>query len=92
MIEEPKPLTIKKNWERPSKKQLKAFENIPTGFVTDALNGEGTLSIDIKPVGDGRDINCVVVGAAVTAGNNACLLYTSPSPRDRTRSRMPSSA
>ena len=24
--------------------------------------------------------------------NNGCLLYTSPSPRDRTRSRMPSSA
>ena len=24
--------------------------------------------------------------------NNLCLLYTSPSPRDRTRSRMPSSA
>ena len=23
---------------------------------------------------------------------SACLLYTSPSPRDRTRSRMPSSA
>ena len=26
------------------------------------------------------------------ADNNNCLLYTSPSPRDRTRSRMPSSA
>ena len=26
------------------------------------------------------------------AGANTCLLYTSPSPRDRTRSRMPSSA
>ena len=26
------------------------------------------------------------------AVNNTCLLYTSPSPRDRTRSRMPSSA
>ena len=25
-------------------------------------------------------------------GYNFCLLYTSPSPRDRTRSRMPSSA
>ena len=25
-------------------------------------------------------------------GCNGCLLYTSPSPRDRTRSRMPSSA
>ena len=24
--------------------------------------------------------------------DRACLLYTSPSPRDRTRSRMPSSA
>ena len=28
----------------------------------------------------------------VAAERNACLLYTSPSPRDRTRSRMPSSA
>ena len=28
----------------------------------------------------------------VADGFNACLLYTSPSPRDRTRSRMPSSA
>ena len=71
MIEEPRPLTIKKKWKRPSGEQLKAFQNMPSGFVTDALDGQGTLSIDIKPVGDGRDINCVVVGAAVTAGNNA---------------------
>ena len=28
----------------------------------------------------------------VQAEYDACLLYTSPSPRDRTRSRMPSSA
>ena len=28
----------------------------------------------------------------MAAEYNACLLYTSPSPRDRTRSRMPSSA
>ena len=27
-----------------------------------------------------------------TIGDRYCLLYTSPSPRDRTRSRMPSSA
>ena len=27
-----------------------------------------------------------------TGALNGCLLYTSPSPRDRTRSRMPSSA
>ena len=29
---------------------------------------------------------------SVTALSYCCLLYTSPSPRDRTRSRMPSSA
>ena len=27
-----------------------------------------------------------------TNGDNVCLLYTSPSPRDRQKSRMPSSA
>ena len=30
--------------------------------------------------------------AGVIAAHTICLLYTSPSPRDRTRSRMPSSA
>ena len=30
--------------------------------------------------------------AYVTIGNISCLLYTSPSPRDATLSRMPSSA
>ena len=34
----------------------------------------------------------VVSGAAPVVAANSCLLYTSPSPRDRTRSRMPSSA
>ena len=29
---------------------------------------------------------------AVASMSGGCLLYTSPSPRDRTRSRMPSSA
>ena len=31
-------------------------------------------------------------GALVALDGKPCLLYTSPSPRDRTRSRMPSSA
>ena len=43
------------------------------------------------------EINREVVRTVYTvakqgAQNNVCLLYTSPSPRDRTRSRMPSSA
>ena len=40
----------------------------------------------------------IPVGARIVCADNSgakiidCLLYTSPSPRDRTRSRMPSSA
>ena len=34
----------------------------------------------------------VIALAGIVVNNNICLLYTSPSPRDRTRSRMPSSA
>ena len=34
----------------------------------------------------------IINGAERVIVNQICLLYTSPSPRDRTRSRMPSSA
>ena len=33
-----------------------------------------------------------VTGKAIYTDDISCLLYTSPSPRDRIRSRMPSSA
>ena len=35
---------------------------------------------------------CNPVNLQKKIGGEICLLYTSPSPRDRTRSRMPSSA
>ena len=38
------------------------------------------------------DLNLPLNGQARAAQGSGCLLYTSPSPRDRTRSRMPSSA
>ena len=34
----------------------------------------------------------IVIKSIAILKDNDCLLYTSPSPRDRTRSRMPSSA
>ena len=46
------------------------------------------------PVADGSQIQTSAY-RAIKNGikvNDICLLYTSPSPRDRTRSRMPSSA
>ena len=45
----------------------------------DQLPAEVFTESYVGPVSDG-------------SGRNRCLLYTSPSPRDRTRSRMPSSA
>jgi len=39
-----------------------------------------------------RTTNLLGIHLGVDTRTNICLLYTSPSPRDRTRSRMPSSA
>ena len=41
---------------------------------------------------NGTYINGKAVKKQLLSHNDTCLLYTSPSPRDRTRSRMPSSA
>ena len=51
-----------------------------------ALVGFGTFSVRHRAAREGRNPQ---TGAAM---HIACLLYTSPSPRDATLSRMPSSA
>ena len=76
-------------------------------FQVDTLNNEKqkgnewtyTFTPAINEVTITRDTNngSIVLGQTQIAGGsaisgNTCLLYTSPSPRDRTRSRMPSSA
>ena len=55
------------------------------------------MSIDLRCYGD--DIQAVAemvpdfdLRSPMDVESWFCLLYTSPSPRDRTRSRMPSSA
>jgi len=67
MIEEPPLITVKQNLQRPSQAQIAAFQGVSTGFVVDALFGDGALSGDIQPIGDGRDIDCNVAGPALTA-------------------------
>ena len=62
--------------------------------ITDALLKKG---IDINKVGISDDLLKYVNKADIEKAVDdalyfTCLLYTSPSPRDRTRSRMPSSA
>ena len=51
------------------------------------LKDGGFLTMD-----DGLFLHLTNIGREVAEQIYDCLLYTSPSPRDRTRSRMPSSA
>ena len=57
-------------------------------------NVNGTHNLLAAIVESNLDIHVVHLGTmgVYGYGSHSCLLYTSPSPRDRTRSRMPSSA
>ena len=46
----------------------------------------------INAIAEHANLTKAEAGRALEGLLNSCLLYTSPSPRDRTRSRMPSSA
>ena len=47
---------------------------------------------EVVVIGYGVQKKRDVTGSITSVKSDVCLLYTSPSPRDRTRSRMPSSA
>ena len=65
-------------------------------FPTDIVNGNTKIIKSYKWCKRFKSLNKVELidspGIDEINNTNSCLLYTSPSPRDRTRSRMPSSA
>ena len=63
MIGDPPVLTLRRHFERPSKAQVEAFNDTPTGFVVDAQNGQGAVHHEIKPLWP----EARFVGPAVTA-------------------------
>ena len=68
-----------------------ASQGSPYTWVVDITG----LSVSITPTrSDSKFLVQMHIGCHGTTGNaaNTCLLYTSPSPRDRQKSRMPSSA
>ena len=88
------------NAYRELKKQVKCFEDIDIEYHKQSKELQKNYSEFEKQLfGDididhNLDYNDELVEDALQVEENIynCLLYTSPSPRDRTRSRMPSSA
>lgn len=66
MIEEPPSLTIRQNFPRPTAAQIEAFRGVPTGFVCDAMGGQGALESRIAPMGG---LPFAAVGVALVADN-----------------------
>ena len=60
-------------------------------ILTIADNSGARSVMCIKVLG-GSKRRYANIGDVIKVAIRDCLLYTSPSPRDRTRSRMPSSA
>jgi 4-hydroxy-4-methyl-2-oxoglutarate aldolase len=69
MLEEPPVLTIRPDFPRPTASQIDAFRDVPTGFICDAMSGQGALDCTIQPIGGGHDIDCRAVGPALVAEN-----------------------
>ena len=61
------------------------------GIPVTLFDGEKEVGRGITNA-DGRVTDLVPEGTSMMAGTYHCLLYTSPSPRDLSTSRMPSSA
>ena len=77
----------------------KYAEVMGTSFniITDLGDGAASSQVDVKTgsvkvYSDGDPSVSTILTAGESTTINACLLYTSPSPRDRQKSRMPSSA
>ena len=78
------------------KKQIEDTNEIIPGLKLNKVQKDEIMSSITQPVKtteDGRQLNAVMVKRMEDPIKYAiCLLYTSPSPRDRQKSRMPSSA
>ena len=71
-------------------KAVPVVPNFSQGSMTSHTETTSTVTETINSVDYRTGWEYSVTGVGIS--NNGCLLYTSPSPRDRQKSRMPSSA
>ena len=69
--------------------QLAAWLGCPASSVT-IIEGHASRQKRVRI--EGLGVDAVLASLVAQVGAHGCLLYTSPSPRDRSLSRMPSSA
>ena len=90
------------NGSRTFENSIGSLQELPKkqiGFLKDEIIEIDTKNNFVKTISEKISFDFLIISmGAVLAPekipglNDNCLLYTSPSPRDRTRSRMPSSA
>ena len=70
------------------------FEDIASALDAEGIESRVNDDVMFVPITSDLEIQFVEIDPLLPAANVyiACLLYTSPSPRDRQKSRMPSSA
>ena len=73
------------HWHDLIEKKCREYCGVTPVFFPTTADDHGQ-GLACKAVDEGAEL------VLALGGDGTCLLYTSPSPRDRTRSRMPSSA
>ena len=80
-------------------KEVRLLSNAASGSVHDIVWTDATTILSLRgnnlwqtSLSQGDDVQFMAVEAGASNLSISCLLYTSPSPRDATLSRMPSSA
>ena len=73
-----------------SKRSNRIYSDLNLSFTKNPATKDVAKLFDVQAIK--RAVKNIILTNKYERPFNSCLLYTSPSPRDRTRSRMPSSA
>lgn len=79
MIEDPPLITRKAKTRRPTQKQIKAFDTVPTGFIADAMGGRGAMHHQIKAIIPSQSRICgVALPVACGPADNLAAMMALP--------------
>lgn len=74
MINEPKLITIRRAFPRPTSDMVEAFQDVTTCWIGDAMGGRGAIDSGIRPlVGGTKRISGTAITAQVVANSNAAI-------------------